>query len=312
MTKLAPLPPTDLARRVGVNDPEDPLGSFTTIGRASREIVLDLLPDDWSFDGKRVLDFGCGPGKVLLHFLDEANEAEFYGCDIHAPSIEWLQQQLSPPLHVFVNDESPPLPFDDGRLDLIWAFSVFTHIVDHWSAWLVELRRVLAPGGLLIASFLGRASYERITREPWSEDDFGMNVLGYGQPWDDGGPNVFLAPWWIRAHWGRAFEIVQLRHSERGHGFVLLRKPAAGPSPVPEELEWPEPEDPRELRSLQHQVRQLRGEVLDLRSALAAPRVQLPLALQKRRRALRPLAERVKRLAQLRPARSRRSHASDS
>jgi hypothetical protein len=33
---------------------------------------------------------------------------------------------------------------------------VFTHITEHWSAWLLELRRVLKPDGLLLASFLDR------------------------------------------------------------------------------------------------------------------------------------------------------------
>lgn len=262
------MPPAYLARRVGVNDPEDPKGSFDILGRSSRDLILDLLPDDWSFARKRVLDFGCGPGKVLRHFLREAEQAEFYGCDIHASSIDWLGNHLSPPLHVFVNNELPPLPFEDGELDLVWAFSVFTHIVDGWSDWLVELHRVLSPGGLLIASFLGRGVSEQLAGEPWAEGNFGMNVFGYGRPWDEGGPNVFLSPWWIRAHWGRAFEIVELRDSDQGHGFVLLRKAAAGPSPSPHELEQLEAGEPRECLALERQVRQLQHEVLELRTPL--------------------------------------------
>ena len=51
-----PLPPVELALRVGVPDHDDPLGSYERLGRDSRELVLDLLPEGWSFEGKRVLD----------------------------------------------------------------------------------------------------------------------------------------------------------------------------------------------------------------------------------------------------------------
>ena len=36
----------------------------------------------------------------------------------------------------------------DGAYDLVLAVSVFTHLTASWSAWLVELHRVLADGGL--------------------------------------------------------------------------------------------------------------------------------------------------------------------
>ena len=80
---------------------------------------------------------------------------EFYGCDIDAESIEWIVEHLSPPFMAFQSDEMPPLALGDESLDLVYACSVFTHIADLWSAWLLELHRVLKPGGLLIATFLG-------------------------------------------------------------------------------------------------------------------------------------------------------------
>ncbi|MGY1688890.1 class I SAM-dependent methyltransferase [Geodermatophilus sp. SYSU D01105] len=54
----------------------------------------------------------------------------------------------------------PPLPFDDGRFDLVLGYSVFTHLpVDHQDAWLAELRRVTRPGGLLLLTVHGRSAY---------------------------------------------------------------------------------------------------------------------------------------------------------
>ena len=138
-----------------VGDVRGRLALYEEIGRRTRREILDLLPEGWSFEGKRVLDFGCGAGRTLRHFLDEAAVAEIYGCEIDAPSVAWLEANLSPPLHVFRNEEAPPLPLEADSFDLIWAISVFTHLTDHWADWLLEHHRLLRDGGLLIATILG-------------------------------------------------------------------------------------------------------------------------------------------------------------
>lgn len=223
-----PLPPVELALRVGVPDKSDALASYERLGLDSRRLVLDLLPDDWSFEGKRVLDFGAGAGKVLRHFAAEAEVAELHGCDIDGPSIEWLRRELCPPFHAFRNEEMPPLPgVPDEHYDLVLALSVFTHLTDGWRDWLLELRRVLRPGGLLIASWLGRAAYEAFTGKRYRERRIGMKVLNRRQGWDAGGPTVFHSERWLREHWGQAFEFVEVRHGVNPgeHGVVLLRRP---------------------------------------------------------------------------------------
>ena len=143
----APIPPVGLAARVGPGESEDPIEAYLREGAAVRERIERLLPRDWSWAGKRVLDFGCGSARVLRQFLREAEQAEFWGSDIDAPSIAWVQANLSPPLRVFDNAFAPPLPLNDGYFDLVYATSVFTHIGDLWSDWLLELHRILAPGG---------------------------------------------------------------------------------------------------------------------------------------------------------------------
>jgi 2-polyprenyl-3-methyl-5-hydroxy-6-metoxy-1,4-benzoquinol methylase len=130
----APLPGLELVQRVGGFEVEDPLGVYESYGRRLRDEIVSLLPPDWEWDGKRVLDFGCGAGRILRHFLDEAELAEFHGSDIDRPSIDWLQRNLSPPLHVITNDETPPLALASSSFDLVYATSVFTHITDHWAA----------------------------------------------------------------------------------------------------------------------------------------------------------------------------------
>ena len=145
----APFPPLSLANRVcSLEDRGDPLAAYERLGDEARAAIIDLLPDDFSFSGKRVLDFGCGAGRTLRHFLPEANgDAEFWGSDIDVPSIVWLRANLAPPLHPIINGVDPPLALDSGSLDLIWALSVFTHLTDNSLPWLAELHRALKPGG---------------------------------------------------------------------------------------------------------------------------------------------------------------------
>jgi SAM-dependent methyltransferase len=249
-------------QRVGRIEGPDIPAAYDAIGRRSRERIERLLPADWSWEGKRVLDFGCGAGRTLRHFLDEAERAEFHGCDIDDRSIAWLSEHLSPPFHVFQNGETPGLPRPDGFFDLVYALSVFTHVSEHWADWLLELRRVLKPDGLLLATFLNEAHWEIYGRGGWDEDRVGMNVIRKWNPWDEGGPIVFHSEWWIREHWGRAFDVLALeRHdpaeAPAGQGAALLRR-RPGQLAV-EELERPS-EDPRELSAARHNIEQVERE----------------------------------------------------
>lgn len=266
-----PYPPLELANRVGsLQDAAEPLKFYDELGRRAYEEIVNRLPPDWTFTGKRVLDFGCGAGRTLRHFLREASEAEVWGCDIDAPSIDWLSENLCPPFHVCRNGPEPPLGRPDASFDLIWGISVFTHLTDSWSRWLVELHRVLAADGLLYLTFMGSGTSELIAGEPWDENNVGMNVLKHGQSWDLGGPMVMHAPWWIEEHWGRAFEIVSLSPdgfasvpSFAGHGSVLMRR--RNLEVDVEMLERIQPGDTREAQALAHNVAQLQAEAVELR-----------------------------------------------
>ena len=163
------------------------------LGPESKTALVELLPDDWSFERKRVLDFGSGYGRTLTHFLPEAREAEVWGVDVDAAAIARLQRELSPPMHGATCRPDPPLDFEDGYFDLAWAISVFTHLTDNSVAWLLELHRLLQPSGLLIATFMGRSHAELFTGKPWDEDKVGMNVLRHDQPHSEGGPMVMMS-----------------------------------------------------------------------------------------------------------------------
>jgi hypothetical protein len=211
----------------------------------------------------------------LRQFAPEAQTAEFWGCDIHEPSVAWIRGNLPPNFHAVTCNEEPGLAFPESYFSLIYAISVFTHLTDHATGWLLELRRTLADGGLLFLTFLGEGMIQQLINEPWDEHRIGFNAVMYHNPWDYGGPMTFISPWWIRARWGRAFDVVDLKPytardadgNPAGHGLALLRKRLG--KVFAEEIDRLEPNEPREIEALRHNIRQLRNEAAQLRERIA-------------------------------------------
>ena len=107
-----PYPPFELASRVFAVTgwPSDPYRAYEELGAQTKRAIVRLLPDDWSWEGKRVLDYGSGAGRTLRHFLRRRRRRSSTGRDIDAPSIEWLNENLSPPLHGWACAAAPVGP----------------------------------------------------------------------------------------------------------------------------------------------------------------------------------------------------------
>lgn len=265
-----PIPPFELSARMMHGDGlATARAEYLLRGEETLASLERVLPDDWSWTGKTVLDFGCGAGRAIRHLAHLAPETELWGSDIDPRCIQWNNEHLSPPISFAVNGEVPPTPFPDGKFDLLYAISVFTHISAHWAAWLLELDRILAPDGRAIVSFMGDGMYEAVAGEPLDEAEVGMSVYEEGQEWDLGGPMVLHSAWWIEEHWGRLFEIERLlprgfdpkapAPGRDDHGVVVLRK--TGRAASVEELERIRPGDERETAALLREVRHLRIEL---------------------------------------------------
>jgi SAM-dependent methyltransferase len=254
-------PPPELAAYVAAGTEADPVELYLRQGEEFSRVLLSLLPRDLDLKGERVLDFGCGSGRFLRHLINAGTGAVFDGCDIHAPSIDWLNHHLPGPHQAFVCNPAPPLPGADKRYRLIYAMSVFTHLTNTWAAWMCELHRLLADDGVLIATVMSAPMGVHFEEDPWDEDRIGMLVLGPGRPWDAGGPMVLHSEWWIRAHWGRAFNIELFddgRQSGFGQGVAVMRK--RNVTVTPEQLEDIEPGEPREVSALKHALNRAHAE----------------------------------------------------
>jgi SAM-dependent methyltransferase len=198
---------------------------------------------------------------------------------VHQESIEWLQEAAGPELHAFACAPEPPLPIDAEHFDLVLGISAFTHIGWNWARWLAEMHRILRPGGLLAVSLLGPDVQQFYFKRVLFEDEFGLLVLAADAPAEGDGPVVFHSQWWLRAHWGRAFEILALHVDD----FVVGRMNDGTPQlqsmlvarrrnvPVTiEGLTDPEPCESREARALMMALGQTVSELVTARAEAKA------------------------------------------
>jgi ubiquinone/menaquinone biosynthesis C-methylase UbiE len=99
--------------------------------------------------GRRVLDAGCGSGPLFAALRERG--AIVTGFDSSAGMLELARRRLGDDADLRVADLGRPLPFPDGAFHDVVA-SLVLHYLEDWTAPLAELRRVLKPGGRLIAS----------------------------------------------------------------------------------------------------------------------------------------------------------------
>ncbi len=113
----------------------------------------------------RVLDAGCGTGGFLRFLVENGEFAFVAGTDIASTAIGFARKQI-PEADLRVAPLSD-LPFEDESFDLVVTNDVLQHVPErevHTS--LVELRRVLIPGGTMLLRTNGSRRLRR-ERDDW-------------------------------------------------------------------------------------------------------------------------------------------------
>jgi SAM-dependent methyltransferase len=223
-----PLPPARLRAQAGPRHAD--AGFFLRSGGLHAELIRELLREQGaSVEGcSAILDWGCGCGRVLRHWA-RLEGPSIFGCDINPKMVAWCRANLSF-ADVTLNDVAPPLPHADSSFDLVYAFSVITHLTEELQQrWLAECRRILAPGGFLLVSTLGEyyLSRQRLTQAERESFLDGKVVVLY-----EGAPGTSLCsayhpPRYVHEHLARDFDVVGFRPAadEGRHDIHLLRKP---------------------------------------------------------------------------------------
>lgn len=156
-----PQPPRHLIERVvgSQSDRECFLSGLVDWRRMYRSLNLG------GFDparGGKLLDFGCGCGRILQFFARYADSTDLYGADVDAEAIEWCSASLDFATFDTVG-HSPPTQYESKTFDAVYAFSVFSHLPEERHlAWLRELHRITRPGGIVVLTVAGKRVLEEI------------------------------------------------------------------------------------------------------------------------------------------------------
>jgi ubiquinone/menaquinone biosynthesis C-methylase UbiE len=173
--KDLPLPPGVLRFLVAATDNAE---WFLESGKKGMDTVFEMLERSKIEPSKilRMLDFGCGCGRVVRHFKGKLN-AEIYGTDFNGFAINWCQKNLNF-AHFDVNKLAPPMRYKDSTFDLIYAFSVFTHMTEGLQiSWMQEMRRVLNPGGYLLVTLQGDSYLKNLSKQEQNEYQKGHMIV---------------------------------------------------------------------------------------------------------------------------------------
>jgi SAM-dependent methyltransferase len=183
-----------------------------------------------------VLDVGCGVGRLPIGILEQVGEIRHYqGVDVDARSVHWCKEhiqnvhadfqfQLLDVYNLRYNPAGAPLncsfrlPFGDGGFDIVYLYSVFSHMTAHdIRIYLRECRRLLATKGrVFLTAFVEEGVPDEVEnplnyRMKWKaplhcvrfnksffsrlvlEAGFEISVFNYAKE-TDGQSGIYLAP----------------------------------------------------------------------------------------------------------------------
>jgi ubiquinone/menaquinone biosynthesis C-methylase UbiE len=182
--------------------------------------------------GSRILELGCATGRLIRWLADLAQECEIWGVDIDARQIVWCQENLTPPFNFATVTTAPHLPFEDKYFDLIYCGSVFTHIDDLADAWLLELKRVMRPGGRVYITVHDKHTADLIINQArWPAFARLLRSHGYSEKSNyykfsmypgDANCQVFYDIGYLCQHWGRMLKIISVTPEAYWHQTGIL------------------------------------------------------------------------------------------
>jgi SAM-dependent methyltransferase len=141
----------------------------------------------------RILDLGCGVGRLPIGILAKGLEIKSYcGIDVDERSIRWCKKHIQSKHHQFqfqhTNarnalynpkgaevDTKLRLPFDDQSLDIIYLYSVFSHmLIGDVRIYAREFKRVLRQDGSVFLTAFAEDNVPDVVENP----------VGYKMRWN--------------------------------------------------------------------------------------------------------------------------------
>jgi 2-polyprenyl-3-methyl-5-hydroxy-6-metoxy-1,4-benzoquinol methylase len=207
---------------------------FLESGRKQAEIIRSAAERKGALleSSGSLLDFGCGCGRVLRHWAG-LEGPDIHGSDYNERLVGWCAANL-PFATTSVNQLEPPLRYEDGQFDLVYAISVFTHLPhDLERAWIAELSRIVAPAGLLLLTTHGDSYADRLDADEHALYDSGEQVVRWPGVAGSNLSTTFHPESYVRERLAPELEL--LEHTPDGgtvgsrqQDLVVFKKPAPG------------------------------------------------------------------------------------
>jgi len=131
---------------------------------------------------KYVLDVGCGTGFGTL--LLSGSSKKVLGIDISKEAIDYANVRFSNSNLSFLTMNCKDLKFSNYVFDIVTAFEIIEHLLDHTS-FLLEMKRVLAPSGLFICSTINKSAFgskgtgAEFHHHEFTHEDFKQTLQSY-------------------------------------------------------------------------------------------------------------------------------------
>ena len=170
----------------------------------------------------RALDFGCSSGRLVRALSAAFPEVEWHGCDPLDGAIAWAAEHF-PQIHWAHTTREPPLPYPDGRFDVVFALSIWSNFGERAALrWFNEMHRIITPGGRLALTLQGWSTLQALAaRQLWNRADLDIAMRAmyrggfsfhdvFGEKGDWGLSNeewgwAYITPEWVQTwlcpHW---------------------------------------------------------------------------------------------------------------
>jgi len=124
-------------------------GNYFEVGNIEKDILISYGLKPYM----SIVDYGCGSGRLAQALPIEYN-LNYIGIDIIDDLLNYARTK-SPLNYKFIRHRELSIPLESESIDMICAFSLFTHLLHEESyIYIEDMKRVLKKGGKLILSFL--------------------------------------------------------------------------------------------------------------------------------------------------------------
>lgn len=134
-------------------------------GQEDAQWIIHSIAPFKDLNNKRILDWGCGPARVIRHFHNYLTDPTLFGSDYNIEYIQWCQKNIGN-IEFKTNGLNPPLSFKANSFDMVYSISIFTHLSEksHY-LWMDEIYRVLDTDGIFFFTTHGDITQQNLLED---------------------------------------------------------------------------------------------------------------------------------------------------